>query len=879
MTGDESLGVITCRRSIRKLIKAQLHPHLELNTIVGPPPDKDEFDLQEYSTTLRTLGIPPYPQLKPIGLFSGVSGSSTLGTVDPPGIPSASVSPPAAPAPSPASRILGPAPWSTYQQDPNRPPPDADEEDGDAHISAHIAEAMSKLEIKDMSWRFHGKASGAHLMRVISDLKFGEGSPRMFEILSAKKRPEYWMVPEWEIVIAQEGVNPIDWSIWPEVELDRTLIDSYFTHVNHYLPLLNKVVFDKHYNSGLYRTNHEFAKICWMVFANGARFIDDDRVYWPADLAMSEEGKQRLLTDADGTKRYSAGWKYIRALLRMGRSIVAVPSLYDFQTQVLLCAFLNGSAIPHMTWLLSGYGLRSAQELGIHVRSTLLHADPTERALYNRAFWCLYHIDRLNCAAIGRSVALQDTDFDADYPIAVDDEYWETGDRATDFAQPPDAGLPSVSAFIHMLKLDHVIGAALKTIYAVNKSPEQRADPAAQREVVVELDSALNSWADAVPDDLRWDPSRSNQAQFQQSAALYAQYYYCQILIHRPFIPTPRNPNTVGLPSLAICSNASRSICNILDAALRRGRQYGLLPGRILDVSFLVPAYVAAIILLVALYAGKMQPAERQRTINDIQKCLAAIKDMELTWRLAGKLTDMLSNLLKEDDGVAGAGTGAGMGMGKPGCHLVSGAGARAGATLPQGQKRPHHDESSYQQDQAISAVPPTGQYPTSSSSSARTGHQQSHPPIQIPQALPPTAPSTPPFLWGWNNNAGNGVANGANASGGGGGTGPIFPGMAPPPNSSAHNIDIHNTATTNPNPNPNVNGNVGTVPNVDGGIMTMDSFFDTAVFGLPTLGLGDPSGNNGMGMGMGMSNGMNGGGGFGAGEEDLWQQLFGTYP
>jgi hypothetical protein len=55
---------------------------------------------------------------------------------------------------------------------------------------------------------------------------------------------------------------------------------------------------------------------------------------------------------------------------------------------------------------------------------------------------------------------------------------------------------------------------------------------------------------------------------------------------------------------------------------------------------------------------------------------------------------------------------------------------------------------------------------------------------------------------------------------------------------------------------------------------MSMDSFFDNAVFGvMPNLGgLGD-GGNAGMGMGMGMGNTGNGG------EEDLWQQLFGTYP
>jgi hypothetical protein len=762
---------------------------------------------------MKVLNIPSWPNMKPIPPALVVH--HTPGTMgESPSIPSASVSPPAAPAPSPAGRVLGPTPWSTYQQDPNRPS-EEDYEHDDARISSAIADAMTKLEVKDVSWRFHGKASGAHLMHVITELKYGAGSTHLLDVVARTKRDEYWKVPEWEKVIGQEGVFPIDWSTWPPSPLDRMLIDAYFSHVNQYLPLLNKILFDRQYDTGLHRTNPEFGKVCWMVFANGARFVDDDRVYWPHDEASTPEGRERLRIDADGTRRYSAGWKYMRALLKMGRSIVATPSLFDFQCQVLLCAFLTGSAVPHMTWLVSGYGLRSAQELGIHVRSTLLHADPAERALLNRAFWCLYHIDRLNCAAIGRSVALQDTDFDADYPIAVDDEYWETSSAATDFVQPKSSGLPKVSAFIHMLKLDHVIGAALRTIYAVNKLPEHRGDPAAQRAIVVELDSALNSWADAVPDGLRWDPTRSDQQLFQQSAVLYAQYYYVQILIHRPFIPTPRNPSTVGLPSLAICSNASRSICNILDASLRRGRQYGLLPGHILDGSFILPAWIAAIILLVSVYTGKQQPAERERILNDVRKCVAALKDLELTWRQAGKLTDMLVELLRE---------------GEPPKILH----------LPQGHKRP------------LSYSSPSTNVNGNGVDNPMSGHAQGHGNGhglgnhdicgQMPgQARVPT----PPPMWEWNNNNAPIIQP----------TNSIFSPNSIPNISGldAQGTMNTNTDTTNINMNGIGNGN---------GAMAMDSFFDHALFGglTPTLGFGATTNESGN-------------------EDDIWTQLFGTFP
>ncbi|WVQ78345.1 hypothetical protein IAT38_000430 [Cryptococcus sp. DSM 104549] len=632
-----------CGRLERML--QQFHPTVDLNDYVGPPPDRDDFDLAAYRETLASHNIPPYPALKPISFIEHRS-PHPASTSNSSGDPS-----PAAGAPSPGTQVLGPAPWRVYDRDPSRAPEDEEEVEDEAAIQLSIANTMSQLNVRDAHWRYHGKASGAHLMRTFNDLKYhnsGVMNPGFVEGMNKAKRQQYWQVPEWELVIANEGLRPLDYSSWPDKGLDQDLIDAYFDHINLHLPLLNRKFFQRQYDSGMWRTNAPFSRVCLMIFANGARFVDDSRVYWPAELSLTEEGRERLAADQDGTLRYSAGWRYLRTLLRMGRSIMQGPNLYEFQTQVLVCQFLQGSAVPHLMWILSGFGLRSAQELGIHVRATLLHADPIERALYSRAFWCLYHIDRINCAAIGRSVAIQDTDFDADYPIDVDDEFWDTGDPALNFKQPEEKGISRIAAFIQTLKLDHIIGATLRTIYAINKLPEHRADLNAQRAVVVELDSALNSWADNVPDELRWDPTRSDYTIFQQSAVLYVYYYYCQILIHRPFIPTPRNQNGADLPSLAICANAARSICNITDASLRRGRQQGALPGRALNVEFMLPSWIAAIILLINIYSGKQTVAEREKALGDIRRCLAASKELELTWRQSGKYTDFLVELADE---------------------------------------------------------------------------------------------------------------------------------------------------------------------------------------------------------------------------------------
>lgn len=57
---------------------------------------------------------------------------------------------------------------------------------------------------------------------------------------------------------------------------------------------------------------------------------------------------------------------------------------------------------------------------------------------------------------------------------------------------------------------------------------------------------------------------------FNQSASLYATYYHLQIIVHRPFIPSPRKPTALSFPSLAICTNAARSCIHVLDVQFQR---------------------------------------------------------------------------------------------------------------------------------------------------------------------------------------------------------------------------------------------------------------------------------------------------------------------
>jgi hypothetical protein len=112
-------------------------------------------------------------------------------------------------------------------------------------------------------------------------------------------------------------------------------------------------------------------------------------------------------------------------------------------------------------------------------------------------------------------------------------------------------------------------------------------------------------WVATIFLTVRWDPARTNDLFFDQSAALYCNYYLTRILIHRPFIPAIRpleGPmvNTHHIPlnsinlscqtflSLTICNNAARACIHVVEAQHRRRPNNPLLFGQVAVTLFVI---------------------------------------------------------------------------------------------------------------------------------------------------------------------------------------------------------------------------------------------------------------------------------------------------
>ncbi|KAF9064495.1 fungal-specific transcription factor domain-containing protein [Rhodocollybia butyracea] len=492
-------------------------------------------------------------------------------------------------------------------------------QNSDDNLHLEIADDLRRLRLDS---RFFGKSSDAMLVKTAIDLKHeftGREADRNPMVDPGARRPQFWRTLPWEDVVSDSPGPVYD---FPDLDLLGKLVDIYFTDVNIYLPLLHRPTFERSIREKLHYQDGMFAAIVLLVCAVASRFVDDPRV---------------LLEGVNS--RHSSGWKYFDKVQGLRKSSLSTPTLYDLQFYALSIQFLQGSSAPQSCWTMVGIGIRLAQDVGAHRRKPM-KVSTVEDELWKRAFWVLVCMDRMFSTGLGRPCAIQDEDYDADLPVECDDEYWENPDPELAFKQPP--GKPStISSFNTYIKLNVLLSMALRTIYAINKSKILLGFGGSQWEqhIVAELDSALNQWVDSVPDHLRWDPNRENIIFFNQSAMLYTHYYLVQILVHRPFIPSPRKPSPLSFPSLAICTNAARSASHVIDVQRRRNG--------FLDPSAMISVFTAGVVLLLNIWGGRRSglSTDPNKEMADVYKCMQALKVSEERYHHAGRLWDILYEL------------------------------------------------------------------------------------------------------------------------------------------------------------------------------------------------------------------------------------------
>ncbi|KAK2462672.1 hypothetical protein APHAL10511_005288 [Amanita phalloides] len=495
--------------------------------------------------------------------------------------------------------------------------------------SAHHLLALHEdpLSTNPSEYHYYGKSTFIMLVRTAMESKQqcaenAKASPNEGAIEG--RRLQHWNSRPWQSLSAV--CDPPNF-VFPPVDLLLRLVYLYFERVNLFFPLLHWPSFVRSIMQGLHNSDDWFGAVLLLVCAVGSHYCDDPRVLLEGD-----------------TTYHSSGWKWFQQVkcTIMHRDNPGPCSLYNLQLYCLAATYLQAKTAHDPCWVMVGTAIRLAQDGGIHLKwKADTESWTLEDELKTRAFWVLVVMDITTSYGLGRPCTMQAQDFDLDYPLDVDDEYLECAVPKQLFKQPK--GEPSlVAAFNVLLELYQLRAFILQEIYCVKNTKKALASAGGdcKQRIIAELNSMLDDWVKSVPEHLRWDPKRKNTDHFKQSVVLFTNFYDTKILIYRPFIPSPRKPSRYSFPALGICTNAARSCSNVLHAM--RTRQLDVLPFVQLQ------AFLAGIVLLLNFWDGKRSDmfTHPQKDVLDARKCMVVLRMIEKRWDSAGRLCDVLNELL-----------------------------------------------------------------------------------------------------------------------------------------------------------------------------------------------------------------------------------------
>ncbi|KAJ7239770.1 fungal-specific transcription factor domain-containing protein [Mycena haematopus] len=513
-------------------------------------------------------------------------------------------------------------------------PSDDDDETTDDHeaevsndgvlVDVNIGDPLSRLVIGARSsraednYRFFGKSS---TMKFIKDALAYAGEAYTFDA----QRPEFWAPQPWQ---QPEPKPNLPLQTFPDDDLLQDLIDIYFLRIHPLFFLLHAPSFRASVANGEHLRDRHFGGVVLVVCALASRLSNDPRVLMTAD--------------APGPL-HSAGWKWFQQVEPL-RVAVSPRSpkfrwIYKLQLLCLSVLFLAGTINGRSCWTISCIALRVAQEMGAHRRSRYNMGSKAEGELLKRAFWILLGMDTILNSLFGTPAVTSSDDYDVELPTECDDDYW-----AEPHCLQQPANVPAQAVYMtSYLKLMLIYERVQRALYGIKRHKGR------ELTVVAELDSDLNKWVDSIPSHLRWDPNHEG-IRLEQSASLYVAYYHVQMLIHRPFIPSPGESPSAGstFPSLAICANSARSCGHVLEVQSRRCGDVLYQPQSITAL------FDSALILLLNVWGGRrarLLPSDISRAVTDIKKCVDVLHLYEKRYPLAGRKCDIITEILNRGSG------------------------------------------------------------------------------------------------------------------------------------------------------------------------------------------------------------------------------------
>ncbi|EIW53654.1 uncharacterized protein TRAVEDRAFT_174477 [Trametes versicolor FP-101664 SS1] len=529
-----------------------------------------------------------------------------------------------------------------------------------------IAVAIGQLSInEDEQVRFHGKASGLHMLGV-KERQDGRNEGGIWRFPKARVWPPLPPAVRNSQRRAADEFAPR----LPDVPTQELLLDLYFTYVHPALPIVHKRTFLDDFRNGNmcadspYSGESGYSDAASPISASSPLGSRKRRVPTLLLLAMFSLAARysshtaELPPPEDGSM-WTAGDEYMEdAKVILDRTYAASrPS--TCQALLLLGYREVGIGAMAQAWLYVGMAVRMAQDLGLHKSAEKWTT--VGRALFSRAelqerrriwYGCVI-MDKYVCTYIGRPVAICERDFDTELPLDDESEEMERWRPHTappvidDPAESRRDELPAtpgriLSCFNERAKLSVILSQICQSIYAIKP-------PASRPAELVRLDNMLTKWSLDLPEHLRFDPAApKSPPPTPNILTLHMQYWCTVLLLHRPFIQhiqdstKPMSPSASSAKEAEIRANSRQHYDMCVQAANHitlivslYGEYYS--PSRA-SVFLCYYIFTAAIMHVATL---RTYPDDPQARLG-LQKCMEVLQRMRVIWPSAWRALELL---------------------------------------------------------------------------------------------------------------------------------------------------------------------------------------------------------------------------------------------
>lgn len=280
------------------------------------------------------------------------------------------------------------------------------------------------------------------------------------------------------------------------------LVETFFRTIHAFMPTLHRPTIMRQlyglYNDPSYVPRSSFIVILNGIFANVS--ISRDTYF--------------------GNTKTSAHIVYYRRLSAYLQEVF-YHEIYKGELEVLqalniILIYLRVIKKPAAGWLTVELAAALAVDMGLHRNPrkwmTVLPG-PLETEMRKRVFWCTNALSRSIANNLGRPSALREIDCDVDLPSLIDDEFIDDNGISNQPSSRPCVFTPGIEVF----KLARITGHINELLYAPN-----RPDRKAYVTIVEQLETALSTWLDEVPQHLKYDPNQTGPEHIASSMMMQA---------------------------------------------------------------------------------------------------------------------------------------------------------------------------------------------------------------------------------------------------------------------------------------------------------------------------------------------------------------------